>query len=94
MPKLLEVMEETDTKIHCQATMSDMHPCSATDYPKVGNQAKPLKYSGGGLYFLPISRCPNMQLPTSYKADNNAADTDVCTQICLMGLPLPQGYRQ
>jgi len=32
MPKLLEVIGETDTKIYCEATMLDMRPCSATDH--------------------------------------------------------------
>jgi len=32
MPKLLEVIGETDTKIYCQTTTSDMRPCSATDH--------------------------------------------------------------
>jgi hypothetical protein len=32
MPKLLVVIGETDTKIYCHATMSDMLPCSATDH--------------------------------------------------------------
>jgi uncharacterized protein (UPF0262 family) len=31
MPKLLEVIGETDTKIYCQATISDIRPCCATD---------------------------------------------------------------
>jgi hypothetical protein len=32
MPKLLTVIGETDTKINCQATMSDIRPCCATDH--------------------------------------------------------------
>jgi len=32
MPKLLEVIGETNTKIYCRATMLDMYSCSATDH--------------------------------------------------------------
>jgi len=32
MPNLLEVIGETNTKIYCRATMSDMYSSSATDH--------------------------------------------------------------
>jgi len=32
MSKLLEVIGETDTKIYCQAAISNIRPCSATDH--------------------------------------------------------------
>lgn len=51
MPKIYKVIGETKRKIYCQATvfMLDVHPCSAMDHQhgltKVGNLAKPLRYS-------------------------------------------------
>jgi hypothetical protein len=57
MPKLHEETGGTETNIYCRATMSDTRPFSATDHqswPKVGNQAKPLRYSEEKLHFIQI----------------------------------------
>jgi hypothetical protein len=49
---------------------------------KVGNQAKPLKYSEKIKYFKTIqSRCSNAWPQPGYTADD-AAETDVCAKKC------------
>jgi hypothetical protein len=51
MPKICKVIGEIKRKIYCQTTMFmlDVHPCNAVDHQhgltKVGNLAKPLRYS-------------------------------------------------
>jgi len=58
MPKLYEETGQTETYIFCQETICQT--CilaSATDHPswsKVGNQAKPMKYSEEKLHFIQI----------------------------------------
>jgi hypothetical protein len=59
MPKLLEVIGRTKTKIYCQGTVCRRCVLAALGsiklgLTKVGHQAKPLKHSEKKLYFVPI----------------------------------------
>jgi hypothetical protein len=59
MPKLLEAIGWTKTKMYCQATVCRRcilaQPWTIkVGLPKVGNKAKPLRYSEEKLYFIPI----------------------------------------
>ena len=61
--------------------MSDVCPCRATEYQsesKIGNQAKPEKYSGKKVVF-----CTNLEQMFKLRAtDLDAAENDVCAQKC------------
>jgi len=59
MPKLHKVTGGTKTKIYCQGTICRSSILSELwtiklGLTKVGNQAKPLKYSENKLYFITI----------------------------------------
>ena len=66
MLKLCEWIGGTKTKIYCQGTICRRRVLAVlrtikVGLTKVGNQAKPLKYSEKKLYFIPIySRCTNV----------------------------------
>jgi hypothetical protein len=70
MPRVHEVTGGTKTKIYYQATICWTCvlavPCTIkVGLTKVGNQAKPLKYSKIKSYFVSLqSRCSNVQPPT------------------------------
>jgi hypothetical protein len=81
IPKLHEVIGGTKTKIYCNGTICQRCVLTALRtiklcLTKVGNQAKPMKYFGGG-------GCISYQIRADvktygdqpwYRADNNAAD--------------------
>ena len=80
IPKLHEVIEGTKTKISCQGTVSQ--ETVKLGVTKVGNEAKPLKYSGRGKkksisyqFRADVQMCGHQ---TRYTADDNAAETDMC----------------
>ena len=59
MPKLREAIGGTQTKLYCQGTICQRCIIAVLwtvklGLTKIGIQAKPLKYSGKKLYFLPI----------------------------------------
>jgi hypothetical protein len=85
-PKLREVIGRTKTQIYCQGTIYRKCVLAALwtvklGLTKVGNQAKPLKYSIKK-NCIPYQFRADVQMyghQPQYTADNDAAETDTCT---------------
>jgi hypothetical protein len=76
-------MRRFTVKQLCRTCVLAVPQTTKVGLTKVGNQAKPLTYSEKKVVFLTnYSRCSNIQPPTSYKADNNAAEIYIHSQKC------------
>ena len=89
MPKLRDVKVGTKTKIYCQETdMSEMRPGSATDrqigpdYGWKSSKTTEVFWKKSCISYQFRADVQTYGYQPQYMADNDAADTDMCTQKC------------
>jgi hypothetical protein len=81
MPKLLEAVRGTETKIYFQGTMSDVLPGSATDHqsgPDYDCKSCKTKYSEKIVFLTVSAYGPTYRDCPQHKADNDEAEIVLC----------------
>jgi hypothetical protein len=83
MPKLFEVIGGTKTKFGRRCVLAVLWTIRRLGLTKVGSQAKPLKYSEKSCISYQFrADVQTYGYQPHFTADNDAADTDMCTQKC------------